>query len=1018
MRPARSDLDDPHALLGHDDFLRALARGLVLDEARADDVVQQAWVAAIERGPDRPASLRAWLATAVRHIASKVRRGEGRRERHEQSAARIEATPSVAEIVVREQARRRVVDAVLALDEPNRTTLLLRYFERLPPRTIAKRLGVPVETVRTRIKRSLERLRVRLDADHGGERGAWAVALIPFARTAPAGLAAAGATGAVAGAAALVAKVLGGVVVMSVQAKVALSVAAVAVAVGVAVLVIERPSPNPPPRSGAAAAAAEHVAPAGADGVAGRAIEGTTASREAAPLAPATAPAPDSPFGALHVKVVWGRDGTPAADVGVTGIAWSRPQCRNFPLDATTDAKGECRIDGVEAGHVFLATDRGSDGDGSARQDVARGATTEVTLTIAPGADLQGVVDDDHGHGVADAEVWLSDNGCNPHHGRVLARSDANGAFRVRDLSGIRLISARAHGWTPSIPIWVEAKAGGAPRVHLALRGKGGAVSGRVVDGEGRPVRRARVEIGDERHGLQSPADASFSTNAELLLATATDDDGRFRFDGVMLGKQPLAARDPRHAPWRGAVDVAAEAVAEVGVSLASGFTLDGRLVDANGAGVAGVDVDVNGSFGFATSSGKSGADGRFRIDHLPAGPARVVAGDEQRGRAKADLRGAEGETVAWTGTLEVGLPIRGVVLDGDDAPVAGCVVQISGPDGSEEDFTMRNAKADADGRFVFENCAAGRYDLELALPGPGESAAAHESDVVPGRDERTYRVSRAAHCSVWFEGTIVDEAGRPIGEAHVVPIPLHPGGMTSSMYTSDAATGRFRAGPFAPGDYRIRVKADGLPTATFPIGAVAADETRDVGALKLVRGGTFQLRVSAPSGAKLDALVAYCLDPNDGIEVRTKTEDGVVTSEPAAAGELVVRLALPGCMDKNVHVTIVAGQVTELDVALETGLPLALHVRLPADVRARRDAPESTAYACLLDANGDDLASTGLKIPEGESGSGAFLDWNVRLVPGQYRLEFIEGATILTTLPFEIDAATPAGTTLELGAK
>ena len=178
MRPARNDLGDPHALLEHDDFLRALARGLVLDEARADDVVQQAWIAAIERGPDRPASLRAWLATAVRRLAWKLRRGEGRRERHEQSAARREATPSVEEIVAREQARRRVVEAVLQLDEPHRTTLLLRYFERLPPRAIAERMGVPVETVRTRIKRSLERLRARLDAEHGGTRAEWAVAMV------------------------------------------------------------------------------------------------------------------------------------------------------------------------------------------------------------------------------------------------------------------------------------------------------------------------------------------------------------------------------------------------------------------------------------------------------------------------------------------------------------------------------------------------------------------------------------------------------------------------------------------------------------------------------------------------------------------------------------------------------------------------------------------------------------------------------------------------------------------------
>jgi DNA-directed RNA polymerase specialized sigma24 family protein len=157
-------MDDPHALLEHDDFLRALARGLVLDEARADDVVQQAWVAAIERGPDRPASLRAWLATAVRHIASKVRRQGARGH---DSRRRAQATPSVRDRRARAGAspRRRYGARSTHRTDDAPAALLQRL-----PRAIAKRIGVPVETVRTRIKRSLEGC-AWLDADRGG-RGA------------------------------------------------------------------------------------------------------------------------------------------------------------------------------------------------------------------------------------------------------------------------------------------------------------------------------------------------------------------------------------------------------------------------------------------------------------------------------------------------------------------------------------------------------------------------------------------------------------------------------------------------------------------------------------------------------------------------------------------------------------------------------------------------------------------------------------------------------------------------------
>ncbi|HKD99913.1 MAG TPA: sigma-70 family RNA polymerase sigma factor, partial [Planctomycetota bacterium] len=97
---------------------------------------------------------------------------------------RPERVPSDAEILEREEARRAVVASVLALDEPYRTVLLLRYFEDSPPREIARRVGVPFETVRTRLKRALDLVRADLDRRRG-DRRAWCLALLPFSRLAP-----------------------------------------------------------------------------------------------------------------------------------------------------------------------------------------------------------------------------------------------------------------------------------------------------------------------------------------------------------------------------------------------------------------------------------------------------------------------------------------------------------------------------------------------------------------------------------------------------------------------------------------------------------------------------------------------------------------------------------------------------------------------------------------------------------------------------------------------------------------
>jgi len=187
---------DPESLLAHGDFIRLLARRLVLDEQSADDVVQQTWLAAIEHPPRNPRSLPGWLSMVARNFAFMTRRGDRNRRHREEAAAASEKVPSAAEILEKEVLRRRVIDEVMALEEPYRHAVLLRFYEDLPPRRIAARLDIPVETVKTRIKRGLARLRERLDGEFGG-RSAWCLALAPLAGLKVAGTstAAAGASG-------------------------------------------------------------------------------------------------------------------------------------------------------------------------------------------------------------------------------------------------------------------------------------------------------------------------------------------------------------------------------------------------------------------------------------------------------------------------------------------------------------------------------------------------------------------------------------------------------------------------------------------------------------------------------------------------------------------------------------------------------------------------------------------------------------------------------------------------------
>src|SRR5262245_9268167 len=92
---------EPEALLAHAGMLRRLALGLLFDPHEADDVVQATWLAALQGGPERSTSLRAWLASIARHVALDVRRARARRARREQAVAMRERLPSTAEVAGR-----------------------------------------------------------------------------------------------------------------------------------------------------------------------------------------------------------------------------------------------------------------------------------------------------------------------------------------------------------------------------------------------------------------------------------------------------------------------------------------------------------------------------------------------------------------------------------------------------------------------------------------------------------------------------------------------------------------------------------------------------------------------------------------------------------------------------------------------------------------------------------------------------------------------------------------------------
>jgi RNA polymerase sigma-70 factor (ECF subfamily) len=182
---------DAEELLKDGARLRALASDLVRGATGVggdvDELVQETWLRALAKPVRAGFSPRAWFAGLARNVARERRRAERRREDHERAAAPSlpssgSSADDPAEVAARFDLLRRLLSFVDALAEPQRTTLIRRYVDGLEPAVIARRDGVPDATVRSRIKRGLDELRARLDAERGGDRSAWMAVLLPWSR--------------------------------------------------------------------------------------------------------------------------------------------------------------------------------------------------------------------------------------------------------------------------------------------------------------------------------------------------------------------------------------------------------------------------------------------------------------------------------------------------------------------------------------------------------------------------------------------------------------------------------------------------------------------------------------------------------------------------------------------------------------------------------------------------------------------------------------------------------------------
>jgi len=148
----------------HHGVAMAVAYRVLADRAMAEDVLQEALLALWRQANTfRPelGNARSWFLSIVRHRAIDVTRGRVyARERISLDAMNLEPrSPDAWQQVGAKLDQERVKEAVETLPPEQKETVMLAYFGGLTHPEIAERTGVPLGTVKGRLRLALRKLR-------------------------------------------------------------------------------------------------------------------------------------------------------------------------------------------------------------------------------------------------------------------------------------------------------------------------------------------------------------------------------------------------------------------------------------------------------------------------------------------------------------------------------------------------------------------------------------------------------------------------------------------------------------------------------------------------------------------------------------------------------------------------------------------------------------------------------------------------------------------------------------------
>jgi RNA polymerase sigma-70 factor (ECF subfamily) len=964
----RSTLGEMESLLReHGPFLRRLARGLVRDEHVAEDLVHDTWLAALRRPGGSLRDARGWLGAVLRRRVASHRRHAQLRPRAE-AYDRAGATPSdehrsahteAEAIALRLERERLLHDAVTRLTEPYRTTIVLRYHEELTPTAIALRTGAPVKTVKTRLARGLEQLRLDL-ARRGveGEAGedparAWLSVVAPLLQlerlASPATLPSL--------------SVWLPITVMkkSLLGLMLLLVGGLVLWRTVAQDGVVSPLAMQPESPALAATLAElTVAAAKIDAPAAQ-----RPTREAASsVSAATGAIEHGGLARLEVHIT-DDAGRPLAGRNVIIQGPRRSGGRDDARLASTAEGGIARFTGLVPGQYSALDALGVMEDH--RVYLTAGATEVLEWTIRDDVLVRARVEHVDGQPAKLAELW----GVGHSFGGPLVWrcGSTDGAGRLEFRAGrALLVQASLASHVPSELLEVA----GAPEVEpgvremrLVLGARGAPLSGRVVDGAGVPIAGARVVAGP-RGGWVTGDMRGVAPEPPVV---ETELDGTFTYAAALPpGRHEVAAFAEDFAattihvevPERGPV-----APLEVELVLDPGGRIVGRVTRPDGTPARKAELTLGAPepvpFQGELAPGVSAVtadDGTYELRLVPRGDYVVsVESHYKEPLAYGEARlVVERDTLVLDLVLSEGSVIAGRVVDRGGVPVAGVQIRMETPDSLTY---PRGISTDAAGRFRatclpkpqpgMEGVRFRGHDGDVRIAGSWTieawslSEASREvhgsvEGVAPGTEDVEIVIDRPTRASAFIVGRIVAATGHVPED---VVVTMWREGLNAGHFVElGRGTGTFRQGPLFPGRYRLELTREREVVATRSGIEVAADETVDIGVLHLDGGGRLEVALTLvgaellPAGGEAALLgQASVTLSRDGQRQQSleRTESGWRSNNALEAGTWRLAGSGEALVFTPRDVEVLEGQVTRVDWSAALARAADLRVSLPA---------------------------------------------------------------------------------------